>query len=180
VIVYETDESQILKEWKSLMKKYDAKVSKESGDLFADNTLLKDVSNDTLDVYARTKKDDNGIKLMVAMQTGGQFLSPSKNSGEFSRMKNLLEDFARRLTKASIMQQHKEAEKVYDKAVRTQAELVRENEDLNKDIENYKQKIRDAEENIKKNIAAQENAKKAIEKQKAVVDAIQKKALKVE
>jgi hypothetical protein len=162
------------------MKKSDAKVSKESGETFADNALMKDVSNDTLDVWAKTKKEGDGIKLSVAMQVGGQFLSQSKNSGEFSRMRNLLEDFSRRLTKESILQQHKEAEKVYDRAVKLQAGLVRENEDLNRDIERYKERIQEAEENIKKNLGQQEDAKKAIEKQKLVVDAIQQKALKVE
>lgn len=180
VIVYETVESEILKEWKSLMKKNDAKVSREGGETFADNTLLKNVSNDTLDIFAKTKKEGDGIQLIVAMQTGGQFLSPSKNSGEFSRMKNLLEDFARKLTKESIMEQHKESEKVYGKAVKHQTELAKENEDLHRDIERYKEKIQDAEQNIKKNLQAQEDAKKAIEKQKAVVDAIQQKALKFE
>lgn len=180
VIVYETDESTVLKEWKSLMKKNDAKVSRDDGETFADNALLKDVSNDTLDIVAKTKKEGDGTKLTVAMQRGGQFLSPSKNSGEFSRMRNLLEDFARKLTRESIMAQHKEAVKVYDKTVRNQSDLVKENEDLHRDIERYKEKIQDAEQNIKKNMQAQEDAKKAIEKQKTVVDAIQQKALKVE
>ena len=180
VTIYETDESTIQKEWKSLMKKQDAKVSRSGDETFADNALMKDVSSDTLDIYAKTKKDGDGIKLSVAMHSGGQFLTASKNSGEFSRMKKVMEEFARRLTKESIMEQHKEAEKVYDKNVRHQQDLVKENEDLHRDIEHYKDKIQKAEEDIKKNLQAQENAKKAIEKQKQVVDAIKDKASKVE
>ena len=180
VIVYETDESTVQKEWKSLMKKNDAKVSNSHGESFAENAMLKDISADTLGIYSKTKKEGNGVRLTVAMKTGGQFLSPAKNGAEISRMKKLLEDFARRLTKESIMEQTKDAEKVYEKDVRKQEELVRDNTDLHKDIEKYKDKIQRAEDDIKKNLKEQEEAKKKIELQKKVVDALKEKAVKVE
>ena len=180
VIVYETDESTVQKEWKSLMKKGDAKVSNLHGESFAHNALLKDISADKLDIFSKTKKEDNGIKLIVVMKSGGQFLSPPKNSGELSRMKRMLEDFARKRTKESIMEQSRLAEKVYDKDVRKQQDLVRENEDLHRDIERYKDKIQNAEADIKKNLQSQEDAKKKIELQKKVVEAIKEKAIKVE
>src|SRR3989339_812829 len=59
VNIYEADEDLILKQWKKLMKDYDAKVSSKK-EVFADNALIKNLSPNTVDVYAVTEKNQDG------------------------------------------------------------------------------------------------------------------------
>src|ERR1044072_7761037 len=56
VTIYYADPSDIEKEWKSLIKGYDPdKVSSKDG-IFADNAKMKSISDNTVDVYAKTDK----------------------------------------------------------------------------------------------------------------------------
>src|ERR1044071_6426989 len=65
VMVYETPQSTVEKEWKSFMKKNDGKISSEHGALIANNVLLKELGSNIVTVYARADKDDNAVKLIV-------------------------------------------------------------------------------------------------------------------
>ena len=161
VIVYETDESTVQKEWKSLMKKNDGKVSESHGASVAKNVLMKDLGRDTLTVYSRADKADEGIKLIVSV-------SPESEMPGFKR---IMEDFARRLTKESIADQQKDAEKELDKEERNLTRLVRDNSDLHNDITKYNDKIKKAEDDIKDNLKKQDDEKKMIDAKRKVLDA---------
>ena len=187
VVIYETDENTVEKAWRNFMKKYDAKVSNSGGEIFADNALIKDISTNTMDIYAKTKKEDNGTKLIVAINMGGAFMSPSQHGTATNKMEKMLEDFARNLAKESIADQQKLAEKELEKLTRKQEHLVKDNEGLHNDIEKYKDKIQKAQDDIKKaedditkNLKDQEEAKKAMEVQKKVVETVKEKANKVD
>jgi hypothetical protein len=174
VMIYETDESTVLKEWKSLMKKNDGKVSESHGEMVAKNVLLNParagLHSDTLTVYARTEKADEGIKLIVSMEP----------SSETAGMKRIMEDFARKLTKESIATQQKDAEKELDKEERNLARLVRDNSDLHNDITRYNDKIKKAEDDIKENLRDQEDKKRVVEVKRKLLDAVKDKAIHVD
>ena len=180
VVIYETDEKTVEKEWKSFMKKYDAKVSNSGGEIFADNAMIKAISPNTLDIYAKTKKEDNGTRLYVAVNMGGAFMSPGQHSSETKTMEKMLEDFARDLAKESVAAQLKEAEKEQEKLEKKQEQLVKQNGNLHDDIEKYKEKIKKAEEETSENLKNQEESKKAIETHKKIVDEIKIKASKID
>ncbi|MBK5286349.1 MAG: hypothetical protein JJE25_13195, partial [Bacteroidia bacterium] len=162
VMVYETDESTVEKEWKSLMKKNDGKTSDSRGVLIARNVLLKDLSNDTVTVYSKTEKEKEGIRLTVT----------TSRSLDASGLKRIMENFARQLTKESIADQQKDAVKELEKQERTLERLVRDNSDLHKDIERYNDKIKDAEKDIKKNLNDQEDMKRTVAEKRKLLDAI--------
>ncbi len=180
VVVYETDENTVEKEWKSLMKKYDAKVSNSGGEIFADNALVRDIGANTVDVYAKVKKEENGTRLVIAVNLGGAFMSPSQHSKETKVFEKMLEDFARNLAKESVAAQLKLAQKEQEKMEKKQERLVKDNENLHNDIEKYKEKIKKAEDDITQNLKDQEESKKNIESQKKAVEAVQQKASKIE
>lgn len=171
--IFEADISDIEKEWKSLMKSYDAKVTM-GGEIFADNAKFKGFDN-TCDVYARIKNiNDHEKEFMVAIDLGGSYLSGS-HPAQLSRIENILYDFALKLTKDAIAVQIKDAEKAHKKMVKEQENLVEDKEQLQKDIQNYKNKITEAEKSIIENDKSQEIKKAEIEKQKKLVGEIKEK-----
>jgi chromosome segregation ATPase len=169
VMVYETPQSTVEKEWKSFMKKNDGKISTEHGAMVAHNILLKELGSDTLTIYARIEKDDEGIKLTIA-------IVPESN---LTGMKRIMENFARMLTKESIADQQKEAEKALDNAERSLARLTRDNSDLHNSITRLNDKIKETEENVKDNEKAQEEAKKVLDEKRKSLNAVKDKAISV-
>lgn len=171
--IFEAETTAIEKEWKSLMKSHNAKVTM-GGEIFADNAKFNGFDN-TCDVYARIKNiSDREKELMVAVDLGGTYLSGS-HPAQINKMENLLYDFAVKMTKEAISAQLKEAEKVQRKMVKEKENLVDEKEQLLKDIENYKNKILQAENNIAENNKSQEIKSAEIEKQKTLVEEIKDK-----
>lgn len=172
VTIYESDVDAVEKGWRSLMKDLDAKVSSKDG-VFADNAMIKTMGNNPIDIYAKVVKvKDNEVKLVVGYDLGGAFLSSGKHPEQFREAKKMVNDFAVKMTKESIAGQLKAAQKVHEKLVDQQSDLVKDQKSLEKDIEDYKAKIKKAEEDIVKNKSAQEKKKQEVEAQKKVVDAI--------
>jgi len=169
VTVYETPQSTVEKEWKSFMKKNDGKISTEHGVMVARNVIIKELGKDTLTVYARIEKDDDNVKLTVAVVP----------ESELTGMKRIMEDFARELTKESIAEQQKDAEKAVDNAERSLARLARDNSDLHNAITKYNDKIKDAEKDIQDNLKAQEEAKKVLDEKRKGLNTVKDKAINV-
>ena len=169
VMVYETPENTVEKEWKSFMKKNDGKISTEQGAMVAHNVVLKALGSYAVTVYARISEDDEGIKLMVGVV-------PESNT---DGMKSIVENFARQLTKESIAEQQKEAERVLESAERNLIRLERDNSDLHNTITRANEKIKEAEKDIVENLKAQEEAKKAINVKRKNLDLVKDKAINV-
>lgn len=180
VSIYESTPEAIEKEWRSLMKDYDAKVTIKDG-VFADNALIKAMGPNTVDVYARTEKGkDNEIKFIVAFDLGGAYMSSSQHSQQYGVAKDIVEKFARKMTKESIEDQLKAETKILNKLISQEKELVSDQESLTNDINDWKAKIKKAEEDIVKKKSEQEKKKGEIATQQKVVDAVTAKQKGVE
>lgn len=169
VVVYETPESTVEKEWKSFMKKNDGKISNEHGAMVAHNVVLKELGSYAITVYSRVDNGDEGVKLMVAVV-------PESN---MPGMKRIIEDFSRDLTKESIADQQKDAEKELDNAQRALTRLERDNSDLHNSITHYNDKIKGAEKDIENNLKAQDDAKRVLEEKRKSLDTVKGKASNV-
>ncbi|HXC04148.1 MAG TPA: hypothetical protein VNZ86_05305 [Bacteroidia bacterium] len=176
VTIYEADEDDIAKGWKSIMKGYGGKVSSKDGAYMADNVVIKDLSNNTNDVYYKIEKvTDTEHKLIVAVNLGGAFMNPTDHATQNTYFKKLMLDFANKTSTDAIGDQLKDAQKALTKMESQETSLEKDQDGLKRDIENYKNKIKTAEDNIKKNEADQAKKKSEIEAQKKVVDVVTKK-----
>lgn len=180
VTIYDASPDDIEKEWKSKMKGYDAKVS--GGDeIFADNALIKEISENTCDVYAYTEKiNDNETKFVVGFLLGETWLDSKGNSASYKAAEKIVKDFAVAQTKDAIAGKRKDAEKKLDDVKDDQADLEKKNKDLHDDIADYNEKIKKAEEDIKSNESEQETKKKEVEDQQKVVDDLKSRENSVE
>lgn len=170
VLVYETPQSTVEKEWKSFMKKNDGKIDTQHGAMVATNVVIKELGTTVMTIYARFDKEDDAVKLIVAVAP----------ESEMTGMKRIMENFSRELTKESIAGQQKDAEKEMDNAQRALARLERDNSDLHNDINHYNDKIKDTEKNIQDNLKAQDDAKKVLETKKKNLDTVKDKAIHID
>ena len=177
VTLYGVNPSDAEDEFKSFMKKYDGKRSSKNDAVFIDNALIKEMGTNTIDIYGKAtgKRADPEITFVVAFDLGGAYLNSSEHKDQYKEAEKIVLEFAIKATKSAITEKLKDAQKVQSKLEDTQSDLEKENKNLNSDIEDYKAKIKKAEDGIVKNKSAQEKKKAEIEAQKKVVGEIDSK-----
>ncbi len=182
VTLYEINPSDAEDAFRSFMKKYDGKRSSKDGGIFIDHALIKEMGNNTVDIYGKAngKKGDKEISFVVAFDLGGAFLNSSDHKEQYKIAETIVKEFAIKATKDVIEEQLKDAQKAQSKLEDAQNDLERDNKNLNEDIVNYKAKITKAEQDIVKNKSDQEKKKAEIEAQKKVVEEVDKKLKSVE
>jgi hypothetical protein len=180
--IFENNMDEVISQWKKLLKDYkNEKVKDKDNEVFGDNILIKDWGNNPVDFYARFEENakEKNIKIMVAVDLGGKYLSSSGDKEKHKLVEKIIKDFAIKMTKEPLEAAVKAANKVLDKHEDNQKDLEKENKNLKSDIENYKAKIKKAEEDTKKNEESQVKKKSEIEAQKKAVDELKKKLDKV-
>lgn len=165
VIIYETDPKNVEKEWKTLMKDFGAKVSSKK-EIFADDAIIKNISPDTLEIYAIIEPaNEYDTKLIVAFSIGGKYLSSVIHNEEYRTAEKLIHDFAVSCAKNEVLNQLKDAEKTLSKLKNDSTQLVKEKMDLNKKITGWESDIEKARQGITTNESNQELKKSEIENQ---------------
>jgi hypothetical protein len=95
VLIPESTPDRTNAEFAKLAKKYKGKVvtQKKSPDVFVDDALVKEVSENTIDMYYVTSPINNGTKLTVFVDLGGAFISSSNHPRAYDAMENFLRKF---------------------------------------------------------------------------------------
>ncbi len=181
VIIYDASKDDIEKEWRSKMKSYDAKVISKD-EIFADNALIKTISDNTCDVYARIEKgsNDNEMKLTVGFLLGETWLSSSSNATAYKAAEVMVKEFAKKMTQDALGDKVKEQQKILDKLQNEKQDLEKKNKNLNNDIADYQAKIKKAQDDIKSNEDEQSKKKSEVEAQQKAVDAVKARQSSVE
>ena len=183
VTLYGVSPSDAEESFRSFMKQYDGKRSSKDGGIFIDNATIKSISgNNTIDIYGKAigKKGDAEITFVVAFDLGGAFLNSSEHKDQFKIAEDIVKEFAVKATKEAIEAELKTAQKAQEKLEDDQKSLVKEKQNLEGDIIDYRTKITKAENDISKNKSEQEKKKSEIEAQKKVVETINSKLKAVE
>ena len=161
--------------FKSHMKAYNGKRTSKEGSAFIDNADIKEMSDNTVDVYAKAVAAGKDVNFSVAFDLGGIFLSSTTHKDKYLVAERIVKEFAVKMTREPLLEQLKNAQKSQSKIEGEQKSLEKDNINLNEDIQNYKAKIRTAEENLAKNKAEQDKKKLELETQKKVVIEVETK-----
>jgi hypothetical protein len=175
--ILENSKDDVESEWKSLLKDFkNEKVKSDKGELFADNVIIKEWGNNTVDIYTTFEEDKKTktVKMHVCFDLGGAYLKSSEQRDKYNYAVKMIHDFAVKMTKIPLESKVKDADKLLGKYQDDQKDLEKDNKNLKSDIESYKEKIKKAEDEVKKNEADQVTKKAAIEAQKKAVDAAKK------
>lgn len=176
-IIYQNSKDEVVDKWKGYLKDYKhEKVKFDNDEMFGDNILIKEWGNNPVDTYTRFEenKADNTVKMRVAFDMGGAYLSSVADAVKYSVAEKLVKDFAIKTTRNPIEEKLKKAEKNLEDLESDHKNLEKQNKDLHRDIEDYKNKIAKAEEDSKKNEDNQVKKKGEIEAQKSVIDHIKR------
>ena len=179
VTIYGADPGDVEKDWKSMMKDYNAKVSTSKGIMFADNALIKDMGNNTIDIYTRFDEKKDEIDMVVSFDLGGAYMSSSQHPDKYKIAEKIMHDFAVKETAAALADKQKVQQKALDKLTSQQKDLEKENKNLNSDIEDHQNRIKKDQDNIVKNKDDQAKKQTEISNQQKVVDDLAKQAKEV-
>lgn len=170
-----TVEKEVQKSWEKYIKGFKGKVKKDkkSGQTIADDSQIKDLSTNTVDVYSTIKQSGENTILTVWFDLGGAYLNSSMHGDKIPVVEKMLNGFALSVSKALIEEDLKEQQKVLKNFEKDQKGLEKDKESLENDIKKFEQKIVDAKEAIKKNLEAQKNKQVEIENQKKVVESVE-------
>jgi len=181
VIIFDADEEMVKKVWIKKMKAFKAKVSKKGDEIFADNALIKNISENTIDIYAQTKfNNDGNIVLFVAFNLGGAYLNSSDHPDMYKKAVKLMENFSKDISIEILEGKIKEREKILKKHEKEKEELEKRNERLKKDIENCKERINKNEKEIEDNKKQIEEKKQVLENEIKEIEALKIKLKKIE
>lgn len=160
------DQEVVEKELKSEMKDWGGKYSSSKGEAQTlQSSVKKMFERKTFDSYAKVIKTDDGIKVAVAVDLGGAFMTSSQHSAQFAEMKERLQKFAVTAAKESIKENMKAEEKILSSFEKEEKSLEKEKESHLKDIEDYKKKIADSQKKIEDNVILQTKKKEQIKDQ---------------
>lgn len=179
VTIYGADPGDVEKDWKSMMKDYNAKVSTSKGIMFADNALIKDMGNNTIDIYTRFDEKKDEIDMVVSFDLGGAYMSSSQHPDKYKIAEKIMHDFAVKETAAALADKQKVQQKALDKLNSQEKDLEKDNKNLNSDIEDHQNRIKKDQDNIVKNKDDQAKKQTEISNQQKVVDDLAKQAKEV-
>lgn len=154
------------KELKNEMKDWGGKYSSSKGEAQTlQSSVKKMFEKKTFDSYAKVIKSEDGVKVAVAIDLGGAFLTSKEHSSQFSEMKERLQKFAVKAAKASIQENLKVEGKILAGLEKEEKGLEKEKESHLKNIEDYKKKITDSQKKIEENVALQTKKKAEVKAQ---------------
>src|ERR1035437_967065 len=132
ITLYDISPSDADDAFRSYMKTYGGKRSSQDGGIFVDNATIKDMGNNTIDIYgkAQGKKGDKEITFIIAFDLGGAFLNSSDHKDQYKVAEKIVKDFAVTTCKDVIEQELKEAHKKQSNLEGDQKDLEKENRNL--------------------------------------------------
>lgn len=165
------DQKSLEKALKDELKSWKGKYS-EKGFVFVDDCKLKEMGDNTFDVYAKVEANpDGGGNISVAIDLGGAILSSNEHPAQAKVINGKLHKFGVKAAKGVVDEEIKEEEKILKEKNKELEDLEKEQEKLEKEIEDYKKKIEDNKKEIEEAKKNQEAKKEEIKTQEEKVKA---------
>lgn len=169
VFIDEATEKQVSKSWGAYTKKHKSKNDSKGDQIFSDNAIFSTISDDTLDVYAKIRKEGTGCEITVAFNLSGTFIGYETLPDLSDDASRVVYTFAYDLRKEIVKGQIKDAENEAKKREKAYDALVRKNSTLHKEIKKFEQKIKDNEKELVGMAEEEQSAKQLLENQEAVL-----------
>lgn len=128
-----------------------------------------------VDLFTTFDQDGEGVKVNLWIDLDGEFLTSRGYPDRYTDAEKLMMRYALEVAKASVQENLDNEAKELDHMETDLRKLKSANDRYHKDIEKAKEAIRQAEEDIVKNVRDQEDTVKKIEMQKELIDQIRKK-----
>ncbi len=175
VTIQQNSKDKVIDLWRDHLKSYKSeKIKTEKNEMFADNVLIKDWGNNPVDIYTtfEENKENGSVKMNVAFDLGGAYLSYETDSVKYNSALKMIKEFAVKASRSPFEERIIISQKLLENMMDDQKSLENKNKDLAKDIEDYKNKIAKAEEEIRANEESLGKKKALIEAEKSNQESI--------
>lgn len=170
VTIQNNTKDKLVDLWKDNLKEFKSeKIKTEKNEMFADNVLIPEWGNNPIDIYStfEENKDAGTVKMMVAFDLGGAYLTRESDSMKYNAAVKMIRDFAVKANRHPYEERIIVSQKLIQNMEDDQKNLESKNKDLAKDIEDYKNKIAKSEEEIRQNEESLGKKKALIQAEKA-------------
>lgn len=165
--------------WKDYAKKtFHKRLKGKSGEYYAKEMLSTLISEQKFDLFSTVEESGNDAVLKVWFKTGNSFLTAA-DSVHNSGAKETLVKFYKEVRKDQATDAVSAEEENLKKAERDLSNLIDKNTSLKKDIEEYKEKIKKAEQDIIDNEKLQADTRIIVENRRKTVEEVRAKLEKV-
>ncbi len=177
----EVSEDFLLKEFKDWVDKFKGKtkIDKKNNEVFSDDAFIKEVSANTIDIYAKVINKGKAQKLVMFVDLGGAFLNTQMHADKYKIMEGHLLEFGKSVIKNDLKNRLEQAEKVLKNYEKEKKDLEQEQSKSLKNIEEAKNTIKKEEENIEANKKKQAEKEKQIMEQTKIVENLRNEYQKV-
>lgn len=171
------DSKNTAKAWEDFTKQYGkSKFNKKAGEYFLNKVSVPTINgSNQLDVYSKIEGNKDMSTTYLWVDLGGAFANPTDHAGQTTGIRTFLNDFYVFARKRAVTDELKAEEKKQKDLEKDLSKLEEKNSDLHKEIEKLKEKIKQAENDIVKNLTEQDDKKVEIKKQQKVVEATTEK-----
>lgn len=170
VSILRADEREIAREWRSIMKNYDGKVDIKGNHIYTTDAKIESISSGNVQVNAEINKEkDKHYRFTVIFKSEKGAVSSKDDISGFTAANYILKEFAKKLSIEAATAYKETQQKKLRNIQKEKANLENDNVRLTKDIENYQQKIKDAQLAIEENKKALLRNQEEQEKQEQVV-----------
>lgn len=161
---------------KKVTKKFkgDREKVKKSKEIYLDDAIIKEISENTIDIHQIIEKEGNGIRYRVFFNLGGAFLSSELNPKKFAYADEIVNRIALSASEIRIDDIIEEEEKVLEDLTDDKKDILDDKEDAYKDIEKAKDEIAEKEKEIIDLTKQIETKSTEIEKQSRKLEALKK------
>lgn len=172
-----TSSSFIDKTWRDYISQYGKpKKVKKGNEWLVEGTQVMDIGGvNTVNIYARSDGKGSDVRHYVWVETGGEFVSSSRDANAYNGAVKLLNGFAHKVRVDLIALDLDAQQKALDNLDKDLQKLKRENDAYHKEIEQAKDRIAKAETNIVKNTQDQQLRMQEIEAQKTKVEEVRRR-----
>lgn len=154
--------------------KADKEKIKRSNEFYLDDALIKEISDNTIDIHQIIEKEGTGLRYTVFFNLGGAFLDSKLNAKKFAYAEEIVNRIALKASEIRIDDILKEEQDKLEDFEDDQKKLVKDKDNAVEDIQDAKDLIAKREKEIQENLKMQETKKVEIDKQRKKVDAILK------
>ena len=176
IIIPHISEDHLEDAIKKVTKKYkgDKEKIKRTNEIYLDDSLIKEISENTIDIHQIIEKEGTGLRYTVFFNLGGAFLESKLNAQKFAHAEDIVNRIALKASEIRIDDLLKEEQDKLEDLVDDQEDLVKDKEDATEDIQKAKDLIAKKEKEIQDNIKLQSTKTIEIDKQRKKVDTILK------
>ncbi len=154
VVTFENAEAEVLEEsWIDYQKNFKGKTKKDkkSGEIFSDDSEIKEISDNTVDLYSRVDQNGKNVELRVWFDLGGAYMSAAAHPDKARSAKTYLANFEKEYGKEVVTMQIDEKEDQIKDLEKEIKNIEKENKDMSQEIEKMEEKIKEYQKTIKEN-----------------------------